>query len=416
MSIRHINFILTSAILAISLLGCGKANDKSPAVSAAGKHPSDWYTAHRNAYILVYFSDGALQCKECHGSDLKGGITEVNCFKGIDNFPGGNCHATGHGPRVAHTLPFKAATLHAPAARADISWCGACHATGTTPGSNPSYNISIGLLTNGCEDCHKIGTAHPPVDPAKISGYPSNWNGHASAGNLANSCSLCHGIDYGGGSGPACRSCHTNLPLYVLPVAGLCTSCHAKPPALAAHTAHNNVVGITGLCAACHVGAGNGTPRHGSRGFGNATTAISPNFNARTGPGRVTASLTCTNVSCHGGVPTPPWGTGSIDVTNQCTACHLAGSASQTPQYNSYFSGEHTRHINIGLACTDCHDMSVTNSVNSHFSNLATPVFELAPSLTIRSQVHYTGGSCSPGANPPNGTFSFGVCHGPKSW
>ena len=422
-----------AATAAFLLWGCGTANDKAPSLSAAGEHPADWYTAHRHAFSVAYLSDGAKQCKDCHGQDLgssdpllnTGGIAKVGCI--LTTFGGQACHSGGHPPRaVPHTVPFKDATLHGPAAKADLVYCQACHGTSGGLGTNPRFNSTIGTLARGCEDCHKIGTAHPPVDPAKVAGYPNSWNGHASAGNMANACSLCHGIDYGGKTvffnstsvtAPACNSCHTSLPLNVLPVAGQCTSCHSKPPTTGAHTAHNSVTSLAALCRACHYGFGSGSndANHGKRGFANVSTAIAPDFSAKTGTGSVTASITCTNVSCHGGITTPPWATGSINVATQCTSCHTAGTASQTPQYNSYYSGQHSRHVNsIGLACTDCHDMTVTSGTNSHFSNLATPSFELAPALTIRTPVNYSGGSCTPGNNPAQ--FSVGVCHGTQSW
>ncbi|MBT0665661.1 CxxxxCH/CxxCH domain-containing protein [Geobacter pelophilus] len=408
MSIRQIYFILTATLLALSLQGCGSSNDKAPSISAAGAHPADWFTGHRQAYFDAYALDKAAQCRDCHGSDLMGGITKVGCSTT-------SCHAGGHAPRVVHSLPFKAASLHGPAALADIAGCGACHATSTAPVSNPRFNIAIGSLTNGCEECHKTGTAHPPVDPAKVSGYPSSWNNHATAGNIANSCTLCHGLDYNGGSGPSCRNCHNVLGAAMPPVAGQCISCHAKPPATGGHAAHNAVASLLNLCTACHFGAANGTVRHGSRGFANVSTAIPVGFNAKTGSARVTPTLTCQNVSCHGGVTTPPWATGSINVATQCEQCHISGTASQTPQYNSFWSGEHAKHVTeMHLPCTDCHDMSVTNGSNSHFSNMATPAFELTPALTIRGPVNYSGGSCSPGNNPAQ--FSIGVCHGSKNW
>ncbi|GAM07812.1 class III cytochrome C family protein [Geobacter sp. OR-1] len=415
MTTRQMNFILLAAVITMALQGCGSSNSKAPSVNASGKHPADWYTAHRNAFSTAFIADGAQQCKECHGVNLDGGIASVNCTTGLAGFPAGPCHANGHGPRVTHQLPFKAANLHGPQANADIAGCGACHATGTVPGSNPRFNVTIGSLTNGCEDCHKTGTAHPPVDPAKVAGFPASWNNHAAAGNIAGACTLCHGSLYQGGSGPACSSCHNRAGAVMPPVAGQCVSCHAKPPATGSHAAHSAVASIATLCTACHDGAGSGTPRHGSRGFANVSTAISQDFAAKTGSGSVTASLTCRNIRCHGGVTTPPWGTGAINAAAECIACHTQGTASQTPQYNSYFSGQHSRHVNsIRLQCTDCHDMSVSSGSNSHFSNMATPIFELSPGLTIRGPVNYSGGRCSPGNNPAQ--FSVGVCHGSESW
>ncbi len=64
-------------------------------------------------------------------------------------------------------------------------------------------------------------------------------------------------------------------------------------------------------------------------------------YNAKTGTAAyATADQTCSNVSCHGGKKTPAWGTGSINVATECTACHASSG-----QYNSYTSGEHRKHV-----------------------------------------------------------------------
>ncbi len=408
---------LAAGLFAAVLGGCGSNSNSAPQLNGSGKHPAAWYVDHRQAYSRAYLANGALECRDCHGSDLSGGISKVSCMVGMIGFPDGACHANGHPPRpVAHLLPYLAAPAHGPVAKADLIACQACHGTNGGSGSNPRFNGTIGFLTSGCEDCHKTGTAHPPVDPAKLSGYDRHWNSHATAGNQAAACALCHGIDFNGGSGPACRSCHLNLANGTLPSASSCLSCHGTPPLTGAHGAHSALPGLAVLCSACHGGAGSGTARHGYRGFNNVTTAFPAAYAARTGgPVRLNSNGTCAGVSCHGGVITPPWSGGSIAEGTQCAACHTAKSVAD--QANSFFSGQHTLHVSQkGIPCIDCHDMTVTSNNNSHFSNLATPIFELAPRLTIRVPVNYSGNSCTPGQLPPSGSFSVGTCHGTESW
>lgn len=398
--------ICSAALLAAAIWGCGTANDAAPNLSATGKHPAlaTWYVDHRAEY-----RKNPTQCVSCHGADLHGGISNVSCFNsGMDGY---TCHAGG--PRsVPHPLPFTAAALHGPAAKADLVYCQSCHGTAGGAGSNPRFTISIGSLANGCETCHTARTAHPPV-----AGVSTAWPGHADAGNIGNACALCHGATLGGGVGPACTTCHTSLAAGVAPIKGTCISCHAKPPATGNHAKHNALSGVTNDCATCHAGAGSGTQRHGLRGFANVSTAIDTRYAAKTGLGKVTGTLSCANVSCHGGVTTPAWG-GSITTASQCNACHTAGTATQTPQYNSYYSGMHAKHLNeVGLICTDCHDMTKTNGSATHFSGLATPEFELLPRFTIRVPGYATTpGSCNPGNTPTAGTYSVTVCHGTKTW
>jgi predicted CxxxxCH...CXXCH cytochrome family protein len=142
--------------------------------------------------------------------------------------------------------------------------------------------------------------------------------------------------------------------------------------------------------------------------------SIDTTFNAKAGTSTFTpASLTCSNVSCHGGQTTPDWEAASsnpINVLNACLDCHSSG----TTQYNSYHSGSHNIHISrFGLSastCRICHDSEKVN-VSGHFSNLATHAFEQAASATILSQLRYEGGGC----NPRSGGLFFG-CHGREKW
>lgn len=414
MTIRHMQHIALAAVMTICLWGCGSSSDKAPALNAAGEHPSDWYTAHRQAYSKAYLLDSALQCRDCHGIDLLGGIARVDCFTGI---PGGSCHAGGHGPRaIPHAIPFTSPAAHGPAAKADLVYCQVCHGQSGGAGSNPRFNVAIGSLTQGCtaSGCHN--TNSPTQFRYTSAAHPIPWSGHNTAGNLLNACGLCHGANLLGGVGQSCGStgCHASMTAGVPPVQGQCVSCHARPPASGAHAAHNAAAGLANLCSACHSGAGSGTALHNN---GAVNVAFGSSYSAKTGTAVLNPDTTCANVSCHGGVATPAWTTGTIDASSQCTLCHTAGTASQSPQYNSYWSGEHARHVNsIGVPCSDCHDMTITSSGNSHFSNMATPAFELSPGLTIRTQVNYAGGSCSPGVTPPPGAFQFTNCHATESW
>jgi len=142
-------------------------------------------------------------------------------------------------------------------------------------------------------------------------------------------------------------------------------------------------------------------------------------YNAITGTAVLNPDGTCSNVSCHGGKKTKNWRGERIDPLQECLLCHEAGASPGTPQNNSYYSGEHQKHLqDIGLLCTDCHDMAVVLAGATHFSGLATPAFELSPASTMRTPLNFSSGvrSCSPGATPANNSFSIGVCHSTKNW
>jgi predicted CxxxxCH...CXXCH cytochrome family protein len=245
-------------------------------------------------------------------------------------------------------------------------------------------------------------------------------------------CSTCHDISAPTAMpGPACQTCHiAGSPLAALN----CTSCHVSPPnggapagaaypnvpgAHAAHIALNGA-GTPISCNTCHSGLGSGTLAHYNRANaipGENALRVPPGdaaflatYNAETGASSFdnSAALSCSNVSCHGGQTTPSWQTGTLDVNNQCTNCHVSG----TSQYNSYNSGEHTRHLNdfgtSSTTCKYCHN-TATLAVN-HFTTLSTPAMEGPASATIggagtliTTWVPATQ-SCTP------------ACHGTKTW
>jgi predicted CxxxxCH...CXXCH cytochrome family protein len=377
-------------------------------------------------------NSGFASCQTCHGDGFDGGIIRTPCFTchGVDaphpaapwrgskrthtntnvnnadvcalchlgdsgvQVPPGTppgcfnstlCHAAAGAP---HPVPFTAPTAHGPAAKANLVFCQDCHANPSDggPGSNPRFNVTIGTLAFGCEDCHEINTAHP------VPWLAPATSGHQTAGNMPSACALCHGVNLEGGTGPACSFCHTSgSPLTETG----CTSCHGAPPTGSvtpneegAHTEHNALPAGTGSCGTCHSGAGTGTSNHFN---GLTDVAFLPAYDAKSGPALHNANGTCSSVSCHGGQVTPSWLTGSIDVNTGCTSCHRSRNASD--QYNSYFSGRHRDHISEeGIFCTECHDTAKLSAV--HFTDLETTAMNEA-GLTIIDAANYTGSTCT---------------------
>ncbi len=372
-----------------TFLGCGKTNEQAPVLGSTAKHPATWTADHRAAYRLTPY-----QCSECHGADLKGGITKIDCF----NQAGlGTCHAKGHGPRnITHVLPYTTPALHGVAAKKDLTICKDCHGTAGGAGSNPRFNLTISsALPTGCESsgCHATKMAHPKP-----------WGSHGASGNQANACALCHGANFEGGSGPSCKSCHTALVGTQLPTAGSCVSCHGNPPGTGSHAAHVALPELSSNCTACHVGGGSGSAIHSA---GSVIVGISTAFSAKSGAAAYSSSgKNCANVICHGGQATPVWGAAHI---TDCLKCHASGTA----QYNSFFSGQHTKHVtDQHLACTDCHDTA--KLAPGHFSNLSSAALTQLPAATLRSYLNYTKPTCSPTSVPAGNQVT--VCHGGKTW
>jgi len=223
-------------------------------------------------------------------------------------------------------------------------------------------------------------------------------------------------------SAPVCQACHVNGdPLTITN----CASCHTTPPnrgpidpafrpnRAGSHSVHNTLTADTQDCSACHSGGGTNSLTHFDRistttpNYPADVQFLGTSYNSQGSTAQYNGSGQCQNVICHGGVTTPDWYTGSIDVygggTAGCQQCH-----SSSGEYNAYSSGQHNRHVNgENIACTTCHSTSVLQigvGGNNHFSGLKTSAFELDPAATINSSLNYTGSGCNPS------------CHGSESW
>jgi predicted CxxxxCH...CXXCH cytochrome family protein len=147
-------------------------------------------------------------------------------------------------------------------------------------------------------------------------------------------CQSCHGQDLQGGSSQVnCLDCHQGTG------AKACGSCHAYPPATAAHTIHaaGGLLAKQIACSTCH-------PNHQSakdHGYGaDGLLRTSPALVVLSGlaasgtrtapPAWDPASRTCKNVYCHGATmpdsaavtSSPSWDASPRPATQACTYCH----------------------------------------------------------------------------------------------
>ena len=367
---------------------------------------------------------GFPSCQTCHGDDFAGGTASESCF---------TCHLVNapHAPAPWRASAGSTYTHTTTVEAGNAPVCYICHAyTGSPNPRNPHAPPSPapGGTPPGCFNgtmCHNdVGHA-----------VPFNTTAHytVTSSTFTAACGSCHDVGTPTTkAGPVCRTCHiAGSPLTALN----CTSCHANPPNSASTTAYPNVAGTHAVhislngagtsvsCNTCHNGLGTNTLNHYNRANarpGKDALRVPPGdvaflatYSAETGASSFdnSASLNCSRVSCHGGQTTPNWRTGAIDVNNQCTNCHASGTA----QFNSYNSGEHSRHIGAfgatASTCKYCHN--TTSLAVNHFITLATPAMEGPASATIggtgtlvTTYVPATQ-SCSP---------QSGVCHGTETW
>ncbi|GAB4373080.1 MAG: hypothetical protein Kow00128_22370 [Deltaproteobacteria bacterium] len=341
-----------------------------------------------------------LTCQTCHGNP------------GTTQFNGGlattSCSAACHPAAKAHPIPwFQApspfpsyASSHRDSGNRDVA-CALCHKVdGPGVGSDPNAPSCFSASFNG-NNCHSggPGNANHAVPNLSLT--------HTTADQAVfdNNCSTCHSVTGTSpvATAPLCVTCHQAGS----PLANVnCTSCHAKPPSGTAypnaanrHAKHDALTNVTGICTACHTGLDSGSLNHYNRANARpgkdalhtppGDVAFSTTYNARSGTASFSGSaFTCSKVSCHGGITTPRWDTGTIAVNTNagCLACHVLGTAQGTPENNSPYSGLHSFHLGstVNAQCTECHDMAngSTGAAN-HFAKLNTPQMEGPANQTV---------------------------------
>ncbi|MBI4912225.1 MAG: CxxxxCH/CxxCH domain-containing protein [Acidobacteria bacterium] len=367
-------------------------------------------------------------CRSCHSLGTAQGAPEANSlYSGLHALHLGTgvkalcteCHAMGNGSVGAgnHFKFMGTSKMEGPAS--DTVW----------PMGNASYynatNQTCGTFTchgelhNGNSWTGGANHAIPYLDPAHTG---------VNAGGFDSNCKNCHGLSGSSplAAAPTCSACHKAAsPL----TAVNCTSCHGRPPAGSAfpdvagkHARHNALPELANACAPCHSGTDSGSQVHYDHANGRpgkdalrvppGEVSFLSSFNAKSGPASFNPSaLTCSSVSCHGGVLAPSWTTGSISSNTDagCRQCHVLGTAQGVPQYNSPYSGGHALHLGAGVnaLCTECHSMANgTVGANNHFRFMGTTAMEGPASDTV-----WPLGTASyyRAANQTCGTFT---CHG----
>ena len=391
-------------------------------------HPAGWVvgppaaqphgdTAKKDGTVA---GQGFPSCQTCHGVNFTGGSANRACFL---------CHPAPHAPKPWRASAGSTYTHTDTVEAGNAAVCYTCHAYTGTPNPNNPHVPPTPAPGGTLPGCFNGTMCHNEAGHA----VPFNTATHYSVTNttFTANCGSCHAVT---GTSPVsgvplCTTCHTaGSPLTALN----CSSCHANPPAGAA-SAYPNAAGVHDThialssagtpitCNTCHNGLGTNTLNHYNRANarpGEDALRVPPGdvaflatYSAKTGASSFdnSASLNCSDVSCHGGQTTPNWQTGALNVNTQCTNCHGSGTA----QYNGYSSGRHSTHVSgVGFPCTVCHN-TTTLAVN-HFTTLGTTAMEGPASATIggtgTNVTSYSAPSCTPSLTSSQG------CHGTRSW
>jgi predicted CxxxxCH...CXXCH cytochrome family protein len=327
--------------------------------------------------------------------------------------------------------------------------CSICHdftqgRTAPNPAAPSCFSASFTNANNVAASCHASGPGGanhsiPFLDPLHLG---------AAQAEFDNDCSNCHAVTGTSpvSTAPACQVCHTaGSPLSPGGSFGVCTSCHGFPPnggtgaaypnisgAHAVHLALDNVPGTPVTCDTCHNGLGFVTQAHYDRANARpglnalrvppGDLAFPATYDAETGATSFdNATLSCSNVSCHGGharsggTPGTPlnWRTGTLDVNTQCTSCHASGA----PQFNSNSSGEHNQGFHVAAGCLICHNTTAL-AVN-HFTSLSTSAITRADTLATIGGAGTLVSTYVPGGTPGTGSCTpsnTNACHNTRNW
>jgi hypothetical protein len=349
---------------------------------AARAHPTNWQGTndiadpftHSSTHRTVNNTIIDSACSLCHNtvSTGTGALTGApSCYSAsFQNSDGGTtgCHPTGPG-NAPHVVPFTDPNLHGTAAKADLTYCQQCHAESGGAGSNPRFNVAVGNLVNGCEDCHIAGAAHPPAVPVGTPGIPSvdRWTfrgdltstrrTHFAAGNVMTACTLCHGANLNGtgGTGPSCLTCHADTVQFALN----CNACHGTPPSAATnvpgatpvnHTTVTDQAGFNSAHDEC-------TTCHGAKDVGTGSLSVVGTeyqlFDRTVALLNQGGDHLDGNIEMNG--PTPATGAGYNEGSFSCdNACHselspyVLSDSSLPVEYGNYGNSP-------GAGCTFCH-------------------------------------------------------------
>ncbi len=136
--------LIISALLALTLGGCGGTNDKNGKIDTSvfpveSGHPTGWVGTHKAAAR----ADVAM-CTECHGADYTGGISKVSCMSGATAGRVFSCHVTS---------PI-----------ANMTGCVSCHGGSVSgpfgsvaPNTRSAHTKHTSIDGIGCSTCHFNG-------------------------------------------------------------------------------------------------------------------------------------------------------------------------------------------------------------------------------------------------------------------
>lgn len=390
MRILRYSFVL---LFFVSLWGCSNANDKNIILDASGKHPANWVSNHSNLFRAL---PGAIDdstvakssaCTECHGSDLKGGVSKVSCFS--QGYAAMTCHFHPAGYRNSNSHGKTAKS--SPTFSSGFDSCRGCHGSQYAGGFlSPVSCMSAASTADPAFACHGTGAPH-----AKNWATSATSDHSTSDPNNAAACYQCHAggqhltnlpapLPQPSGTPPGCFNntlCHSGLH----PTGWINPAQHGAM----AKSQPGIDLGFNS-CQKCH-----GTDFKGGSSGVSCFSASSPNGSCHLRNG-VPVSAPHAALPWHAGSPNPTH-TSTVDDTQGlnaavCSQCHLRGANLRTPIITSYAGGT-----------PGCFNSTLCHGAIGHPAGWADPAQHGATAkanLTFCQTCHSNNPSGGPGSNP----------------
>lgn len=304
----NIKFIVYTLFVMSLLLaiGCSETKDNITNNESQGIHGDrslDPNSTNFHGYYLSYLEKDFDACKQCHGGDFEGGVTNQSCT---------GCHVPiaihQEGIVSSDSVNFHPNYMHKN--DHEMNSCSQCHGDDYTGG----------LSSPTCDNCHSGIPVH--VNGILDKSSP-NWHGNfvKNIGWDLNQCSQCHGEDYSGGLiTPSCNGCHSgnngpescntchgdfNNPDFIAPPQDLWDNTESSSAGVGSHTSHmyeNTLSSQPSNCFSCHQNnfTEEGTLSHIVNG-GKATIEFDEFSTSEiSDPIYDVTNYTCANTYCHG--------------------------------------------------------------------------------------------------------------------
>ncbi len=158
---RKYSELIIVLVLGLIFSSCSKLQNNvlTPVQSQSVIHPEGWTTPSsgdfHGTYIKAHNYD-MTTCTACHGSDLKGGTTQISCY---------TCHQGSDGTLSCNTCHGNSAN---PAPPKDLS--GGSLTTNPGVGAHQSHLVGSSSLSGvACSSCHVVPqAAGPGLHPAGV--------------------------------------------------------------------------------------------------------------------------------------------------------------------------------------------------------------------------------------------------------